>query len=139
MKIAGTGTTGSTAPKRAKKTRGAGDGARFRVGIGEEAPATAAAGAVAPAVAVTPLLALQELPDATTDRARAIRRGRDLLDQLDRIRHALLLGTIAPPELRRLLTMIQQRREDLADPQLAGLLDEIELRASVELAKFQYI
>ncbi len=139
MKITGTGTTGSTSLKRAKKTRGGVPGDGFRIAIGEAAPATTAAGAVAPAVPVTPLLALQELPDATTERARAVRRGRDLLDQLDRIRHALLLGTIKLPELQRLLTMIQQRREHLADPQLAGLLDEIELRASVELAKFQYI
>jgi hypothetical protein len=139
MKITGTGTTGSTSLKRAKKTRGAGQGDGFRIAIGGETPATAATAAVASAVAVAPLLALQELPDVTTERSRAIRRGRDLLDQLDRIRHALLLGTIAPPELRRLLTMIQQQRETLADPQLAGLLDEIELRASVELAKFQYI
>jgi len=117
----------------------AGAGERFRAAVEAQRPAVPASASVAATLAVSPLLALQELPDATTERARALRRGRDLLAQLDRIRHALLLGSIAPSDLTRLLAMVRQGREELDDPRLANLLDEIELRASVELAKFEYI
>ncbi len=139
MKITGTGGAGPQSLKRAGKRREVGAGERFRAAVEAQRPAVPAAGAAAPAPAVNPLLALQELPDATAQRARAVRRGHDLLAQLDRIRHALLIGRIAPSELTRLLATVRQRRQDLADPQLAGLLDEIELRAAVELAKFDFV
>ena len=113
MKIAGTGTTATPSLRRAKKSERGGQGQSFRVAVADGASPSVATTAVAATLPVSPLLALQELPDATAERARAIKQGHDLLDQLDRIRYALLSGTIAPPELSRLLSMIKQDRKSV--------------------------
>jgi hypothetical protein len=62
-------------------------------------------------------------------------RGEDLLDGLDEIRHGLLIGALPRERVVRLLAIVRSRREQLADPRLSAILDEIELRAEVELAK----
>ena len=81
------------------------------------------------------MLAAQEVPDATEGRRRGRQRGEDLLDLLDEIRVGLLLGAIPRDQLHRLTTMLQSARGTVGDPRLDDLLDEIELRAAVELAK----
>jgi hypothetical protein len=83
------------------------------------------------------VLALQEAPDATRGRARkrAQERGNMMLDQLDEIRLGLLLGTIPMAKLEQLATLVRAKREQIDDPKLLAILDEIELRAAVELAK----
>jgi len=84
------------------------------------------------------LIALQEVPSATTGRAKAARRGRDMLDLLDEVRDGLLSGHVARATLQRLLMLVNIRREEFADPGLAAVLDDIELRARVELAKLNF-
>jgi hypothetical protein len=83
------------------------------------------------------VLALQEAPDATRGRARkrAQERGNMMLDQLEEIRLGLLLGTIPMAKLEQLATLVRAKREQIDDPKLLAILDEIELRAAVELAK----
>lgn len=83
------------------------------------------------------VLALQEAPDATRGRARkrAQERGNMMLDHLEEIRMGLLLGTIPMAKLEQLAQLIRAKREQVDDPKLLAILDEIELRAAVELAK----
>ncbi|MFO0997571.1 MAG: flagellar assembly protein FliX [Alphaproteobacteria bacterium] len=83
---------------------------------------------------VSSVLALQEVGEAGA-RTRARRRGEDILDRLDEIRHGLLLGTISRTTLERLEQVVQSRIEEASDPRLADVLREIEVRARVELAK----
>ena len=84
------------------------------------------------------VLALQEAPDATS-RNRAKQRGKEraslMLDQLDEIRMGLLLGTIPMAKLEQLAQLVRAKRDQIDDPKLLAILDEIELRAAVELAK----
>ena len=47
----------------------------------------------------------------------------------------LLLGTIPMSKLEQLAQLIRAKREQIDDPKLLEILDEIELRAAVELAK----
>lgn len=82
-----------------------------------------------------PVLALQEVADATDGGAQARRRGEDLLDRLEEMRLDLLAGAIPRPRLEELARLIRARREGTGDPRLAAILDDIELRAAVELAK----
>lgn len=84
------------------------------------------------------LIALQEVPDAVTGRAKAMRRGRDMLDLLEDIRDGLLMGGISRATLTRLLHLVNSKREEFSDPGLEVVLDEVELRARVELAKYQF-
>jgi len=51
------------------------------------------------------------------------------------VRHGLLMGTLPKEKLTELADMVRSRRESCQDPRLAALLDEIELRAEVEIAK----
>jgi hypothetical protein len=87
------------------------------------------------------LLAVQEVgaaEDATQRRqrqARLIQRGEDMLDRLEEVRLGLLLGAIPKDRLMELASMVRAKREQGPDRQLDALLDEIELRAEVELAK----
>lgn len=137
MKIEGSGQLRGAAGARAKPRAGAG-GFRVELGGGDEAPAAGVSSA-GPTLAVASLLSLQEAPTPTDGRSRGLNRGRDLLDQLDRIRLALLSGQIAPARLDGLLRSLKQNRTEGADPMLSGLLDEIELRCAVELAKFEQL
>jgi hypothetical protein len=83
------------------------------------------------------ILALQGAPDSTERRARqrAVQRADAILDELEQIRLGLLLGAIPRARLEQLAQMVRARREQLDDPKLIAILDEIELRAAVELAK----
>ena len=86
---------------------------------------------------VSTILALQAAPDSTERRARqrAVQRADAMLDELEQIRLGLLLGAIPRARLEQLAQMVRARREQLDDPKLIAILDEIELRAAVELAK----
>ncbi|MSP68408.1 MAG: flagellar assembly protein FliX, partial [Alphaproteobacteria bacterium] len=68
-------------------------------------------------------------------RAKALARGRDLLAELEDIRHGLLIGALSTQRLQGLLGMVHSRRGPDDDPRIRAVLNEIELRARVELAK----
>jgi hypothetical protein len=89
--------------------------------------------------AVDSLLALQEaggLEDATSSPRRAMARGEQMLDILDDIKLSLLSGQLPEKKLNRLLHAVEDQQGRVRDPELADILDHIELRARVELAKF---
>jgi hypothetical protein len=94
-----------------------------------------------PVSAVDALLAVQEATDSTDQEARRrarrrlYERGESILDHLDELRHGLLLGTIPKERIIQLAQMVRGKRDKVDDPLLAQVLDEIELRAEVELAK----
>lgn len=137
MKVSGPGQVSTPA---AKKTKG--KSKTGRAGFAGElskadSPASAAVSGVAPVAAVDALLGLQEVPDATSGRQRSIAQASEMLDQLEQIRRGLLLGSIPEGKLKALATVLDEKREDFEDPELAGILDDIALRARVELAKLQ--
>jgi hypothetical protein len=70
-------------------------------------------------------------------RRRAVRRAGRLLDVLDEIKLALLDARLSATQLDRLRRAIRDERELTDDPRLEAVLDEIELRAAVELAKLE--
>ena len=138
MKIAGINrTSGSTASRSAARSSGAGSSFRPE-GVEEGRAPTALAGA-ASLTAVDALLAIQENSspsDAMTGRRRAVNRADEMLDILDEIKISLLVGGVPHGRLSRLLEVVEQQRGMVAEPGLADVLDDIELRARVELAKF---
>jgi len=103
--------------------------------------ATATVDAPAATGGLDGLLAIQEAgtdQDATSRhrrQARLMRHGEDMLERLEEIRLGLLLGAIPKERLMDLARLVRTRREQAPDRQLDALLDEIELRAEVELAK----
>jgi hypothetical protein len=121
-----------------KNERGGGQSGAFAKAVETEGGAAAGRSVTGGAAlgGLNAILALQEVPDPSSRRRRALQRGEDLLDQLERIRMGLLSGTLSREQLRRIGLLLEERRESLDDPALAEVLAEIELRAAVELAKF---
>jgi hypothetical protein len=91
---------------------------------------------MAPASSLDALLALQAVDDLLQKRKKAVRRGQALLDTLDEVKADLLVGRVGEGKLNQLLSLIGQAREQ-TQPGLDAVLDDIELRARVELAKFE--
>jgi hypothetical protein len=101
----------------------------------EEAKASAQASGTASVSGVDALLALQGVPGPNSERAKAARRGSDILELLDEIRVGMLEGAVSQSTLNRLVKLVEVNREEFTDPGLSSILDEIDLRARVELAK----
>jgi Class II flagellar assembly regulator len=140
MKVSNVGSGVSTSgARRTDKTSGSAKGA-FKQALNsamdtlEEAQAFDGPSAMG---GVETLWAVQAMGDSTEreSRRRLVQRGEDILDRLEEVRHCLLMGTIPKDKLEQLTQMIRARREACSDPRLGNLLDDIELRAEVELAK----
>jgi hypothetical protein len=91
-----------------------------------------------PVASMDSILALQEVGDATQEEGkRALyQRGEDILDKLAEIQQEILMGAISVDRLQNLASLLRNRRETVDDPELAQIIDEIELRAEVEIAKW---
>ncbi|WP_332701501.1 flagellar assembly protein FliX [Devosia sp.] len=112
-----------------------GSGVDF-VPAGGTAPTRVAANAPMQAMAgIDSILALQSVDGPLTARKKAVRRGASLLDLLDEIKTDLLIGRVSAASLDGMVAMLTEMRERSL-PGLDGLLDDIELRVRVELAKF---
>ncbi len=139
MKVGSTGST--SGPQRVRKSdakqrvEGAGF-AEYLGGVEGAEGAQAVEGAVSLS-GVEAILAAQSVdPDAGSKaRARMAQRGEELLDRLEGVRIGLLTGAVPKQDLADLARMVRSKREAGIDPRLGALLDEIELRAEVELAK----
>jgi hypothetical protein len=139
MKVTGIGPSSSTAQSR-RTEKGEAKKGEFARHLSDALGGADDAGGVeasAPLGAVDALLAAQMVGDATDREARRrmAQRGEDILDRLEEIRHGLLLGTLSKERLAGLAQLVRNRRDNIGDPRLAAVLDEIELRAEVELAK----
>ena len=111
-----------------------GSGVDF-VPAGGEAPARVAGNAPAHAMTgIDAILALQAAGGPLTSRKKAIRRGATLLDSLEELRTDLLIGRVDGERLDRMAAVLSEARERSL-PGLDALLDDIELRVRVELAK----
>lgn len=122
------------AARRSGRASGAGGGGFARALAGGPSQAAAPASA-SPVHALNPLLALQEVADSTEGRSRARRRANELLDRLDELRLAIVMGGVPLNQLESIAQLLRQRQERVDDPKLAQIINEIEIRAAVELAK----
>ncbi|MCC0016866.1 MAG: flagellar assembly protein FliX [Rhodobiaceae bacterium] len=123
--------TGSAGARR----RDAGSGDGFTLSRAAERPAAQATRSAATLSGVEALIMLQEVDDATVRRRRAVKRGHVLLDLLDSLKLDLMAGFENPVMLARLADIARRERDLVNDPRLAEVLEEIELRTAVELAK----
>ena len=81
---------------------------------------------------------LQEVGDAADRAPEARARGEVMLAHLEAIRLGLLSGAVPRERLEALARAVKSARDEIADERLAAVLDEIELRARVELAKLAH-
>ncbi len=143
MKVSGSKATGTNSTTRKKTSGGAGgfaDAIRSLDSAGGAGGASGAGGvhSAGTVSALDALLALQQSGDALdSPKKHAVLRAESLLEQLEGVRDALLSGTLPASRLRQLVGLLDQQRENVSDPALSSVLDEIDLRAQVELAKLE--
>jgi len=116
---------GGSAPAFAPAAAQAGQGAAPAAGLGR----------MGATPSLDALIALQEAPGPLERKRRAVRRAGRLLDVLDQVKLTLLDGGTADAALLNLTRAVGDQRSETDDPALEGVLDEIETRAMVELAK----
>ncbi len=131
MRIQGANGTALAARKAPARQGGAGS-----FTLPDSAPAESATASHLRAVGtIDALMALQGYDDPAERRRRSVRHGRTTLDALDQLKLGLLDGTIEPAMLYRLKALSGSFSERSGDPGLDAVMDEIQLRVEVELAK----
>lgn len=137
MKVTGPG--GLSQPGAHKAARASG-GEGFRVAA-PTAPAAASqvssASGVGGVMGLEALIALQDVGSPMERRRRSVARAGRILDVLDGVKVALLGGDLSQGDLERLRRVVREERAGTEDPKLEAVLDEIETRAEVELAKLE--
>lgn len=135
IKIEGPNRVQGGSVRRTGRSEGS-SGSGFAKQIPGEVSSAGSVNRAAPLSGLDGLLALQEVDDPTARASRGKKRAQGMLDQLDDLRMALLSGEVPREKLAELSKVVQTRRAQVDDPRLAEILDEIDLRAQVELAKF---
>lgn len=88
-----------------------------------------------PTIPISALAMLNEVEDAVEAPKKSVERGNDMLDELEKIRDGLLFGGISVSRLENIQRMLANKQGMVQDPKLAEIIEEIEIRAAVELAK----
>lgn len=141
MKISGPSQIQSKSVKKTSRQSAAGSSDfSSKVDSADTADAPHNVGGAAPLTHLDALLSLQEVPDATDGRSKGLARANEMLDLLEEVRKGILLGSIPESNLRNLADMARNQREKASstlqnDDRLCEILEDIELRAEVELAK----
>lgn len=138
MKIQGPGRAQSTSKNNKSDKAKKADGS-FKDMVAGSAKETAQAAATQSIARVDALLAVQgaEDPTARAARRRMVQRGEAVLDELDKLRGAMLGGTLTIGHMIDIADVVASHREKIDDPALTAIMDEIDLRAQVELAKMR--
>lgn len=135
------GTNGSSKAGGAKKTTGArkSGGVDFSSFLGEteEAGESKNSQGASEIANMNPLLMLQEVDERQAGRKHAIKKGQTAIGYLEDVRYSLLMGRMPREVVSDLQKLVNNWREQTDDPKLNDILNDIELRAAVELAKIE--
>lgn len=140
MKIEGPKQTSASSSvkktSKAKPAEGSDFGEYMAAGATQESSASAAPQSI---TAVDALLAVQAVEDPTEKaaRKRMTLRAESLLEKLDDLHIAMLKGNMTMSHMVNIADMVSTHKEKVSDSKLSALLDEIDLRAQVELAKMR--
>jgi hypothetical protein len=136
MKINGASGVGSAGGPG--KARPAGGGFQLPQVAGPSGPSQVArTTSVAGVMSVDAILALQDVGGPLERKRRSVRRAGRILDVLDEVKVNMLSGDLSAGDLNKLVVALRDERHDTEDEKLEGLLNEIETRAAVELAKLE--
>jgi len=103
----------------------------------ESATLASAATDIQPVTSMDGLLSLQEMPEDEIKKRRAVQESNSALEALETLRHALLSGSIPEHLLQTLTKVVAVQKQRVSDPHLTSIIEDIELRAAVELAKLE--
>ncbi|MCP5361294.1 MAG: hypothetical protein H6908_01425 [Hyphomicrobiales bacterium] len=137
MKIDGVHRTGSGGPVKKKKPGGSADGSFSVLLETDESPGVAGMSGTQALAPMSSLLALQEADDTLEKRRERVNYGETLLNYLESLQLGLLNGSVEPGLVRQMTTEVRAMHTISDDPVLETILEQIEVRAEVELAKLQ--
>lgn len=141
MRIEGPNKTSQTdkAKSKDKDKQKTGDAAFQGMVSGSEAQQTSGGSMTGTINRVDALLAVQTAEDPTerAARRRMTDRGNKLLDLLDEMRMGILTDSVSEHHMHDISDVIATHRERIMDPELTQILDEIDLRAQIEIAKLE--
>ena len=137
MKVDRSSSLGSTSAARFGTSSSAGGFSLPDVSSASETAHAQSARAVSSVGSLDALLALQEVGGPLERRRKAVRRAGRILDVLDEIKLAMMDGDITPNNLDRLVAAVRLERGQADDSGLESVLNEIETRAAVEIAKLE--
>ena len=131
------GVKGAGKPKKPKKT---GDKGAFDAFLSEAEGATEtetakAASGVSAVEAPSALFSLQEVSGGTGLHQQTLKQGKQSLEVLDELRRDLLLGEDNPRTLQRMREQQARLKQQVYDPRLRDVMEDIDLRLAVEIAK----
>ena len=132
-KVGGAGRVGGVSPAAGARPAG---GFALQAGATlRDTPASTRAGGVGGVNSLDALIALQQVEGPLERRRRAVNRAGRILDVLDEVKLSMLAGDDETATLDKLGKAVREERSVTEDPNLEGVLDEIETRAAVEMAK----
>jgi class II flagellar assembly regulator FliX len=132
MRITGpNGTALANAPAPLRRAAGGG----FMVSEEQTPRGSTAAASLRSISTLDALMALQGVEDPAERKKRAVAKGRNALDVLDKLKLALIDGSVDSSTLSRLKVASEGLTEETGDSGLDTVLGEIDLRVAVELAK----
>ncbi len=136
MKIDGPNRTTAANSTKGKGKASSADGS-FGDLITGGAKETRSAAATHSIASIDALLAAQSVEDPTARAARKRMQVRadNILTELENMRIALLTGTLTVGHVIDIADVVAAHREKIMDPRLHTILDEIDLRAQIEIAK----
>lgn len=135
MKVEGPSkTSGTSGTKKSGKVDSEGSFEDFIASAPKSTQGAAVTGSIA---RVDALLSVQgaESPTERAARKRMHARGEDILKELDRLRLGILTGNTTLGQVIDIADVVASHRERINDPKLTAILDEIDLRAQIEIAK----
>ena len=134
------GPSGPQSPSKSKgKGRAGEDGASFGSFVASGPQSSAPSQATSSIAQLDALLAIQgaEDPAARAAKKRMRERSNTILTELDKIRMAMLGGTLTVGHMIDVADVVASHRDRIMDPAMTAIMDEIDLRAQVELAKMR--
>jgi hypothetical protein len=139
MKVNGTSGVGAAGgPGRARPAGGGGQGFQIPAVEVASGPAQMArTSSLSGVMSVDTILALQDVGGPLERKRRAVGRASRMLDALDDMKISLLSGELTGADINRLQQAVRDQRDRTDDPKLEDVLNEIETRAAVELAKLE--
>lgn len=142
MKIDGTKSSSDIKKKKSasKTSSGGGEFGAMMASQGSSgADASLGASMSSSIASVDVLLAAQSAEDPAQGKAkkRMVVRASSILDKLNDVKMSMLSNDINVGHLISIADVVATHREQIIDPEMSAILDEIDLRAHVELAKLQ--
>lgn len=138
MKVEGPNRTQQTDQAKKKDRVASGDGSFGRM-LAAGAQESAGTGMTQSIASIDVMLAAQGVDDPAQRAARRRMRQRadDVLGELEKIRIALLSGRLTLGHVIDIADVAASHRERIMDPEMTAILDEIDLRAQIEIAKMR--